>query len=181
MYPVILSAATQLFAKKGFEQPTMDEVAAAAGVQKATLYAYFDGKSVLVDAVISNLLLELPVLRPTDNAAPLREQLVDVGLQLQKLAAHSATVSLAHGFAARRLSAEQLTVWQKRHEEFEHFLAGLLKHHCGCEQPKRVAQLFLFLVAGDLRQESEAEHIVDTPRIQSAVDLILRAYPQRCM
>lgn len=181
MHPIILSAATQLFTEKGFDHPTMDEVATAAGVQKPTLYAYFDGKSALVDAVISNLLLELPVLRPTDDAVPLREQLVDVGLQLQELAAHSATVSLAHGFAERRLSAEQLTVWQKRHEEFEHFLAGLLKNHCGCEQPKRVAQLFLFLVAGDLRQESEAEHIVDTPRIQSAVDLILRAYPQRYM
>lgn len=177
MHPVILSAATQLFAKKGFEQPTMDEVAAAAGVQKATLYAYFDGKSALVDAVISNLLLELPVLRPTDDATPLREQLVDVGLQLQELAVHSATVSLALGFAERRLSAEQLTAWQKRHEEFEGFLAELLRHHCDCEQPKQVAQLFLLLVAGDLRQEPITAHIVDMPKIQSAVDLILRAYP----
>lgn len=177
MQPAILSAATQLFARKGFEQATMDEVAAAAGVQKATLYAYFDGKSALVDAVIDKLLQELPVLRQADDTVPLREQLVDVGLQLQELAAHSATVSLILGFAGRRLSAKQSAAWQKRHEEFERFLAGLLKHHCDCEHPRRVAQLFLLLVAGDLRQESVTEHIVDTPRIQSAVDLILRAYP----
>lgn len=175
MHPVILSAATQLFAKKGFEHPTMDEVAAAAGVQKATLYAYFDGKSALVDAVIDKLLQELPVLRLTDGALPLREQLVDVGFQLQELTARSAT--FARG---QRLSARQAAAWQERHEEFEGFLTGLLKHHCDCEQPKRVAQLFLLLVAGDMRNESVAEHLVDTPRVQSAVDLILRAYPQRC-
>jgi AcrR family transcriptional regulator len=179
MHPVILSAATQLFAQKGLDQPTMDEVAAAAGVQKATLYAYFDGKSALVDAVIDKLLQELPVLRLADDALTLREQLVDVGLQLQELAAHSATVSLIFGFTGQRLSAKQLTVWEKRHEEFERFLAGLLKHHCDCEQPKPVAQLFLLLVAGDLRQESVTERIVDMSRIQSAVDLILRAYPMR--
>lgn len=158
----------------------MDEVAAAAGVQKGTLYSYFEGKSALIDAVIDKLLQDLPVLRPADDTLSLREQLVDLGLQLQELTAYSATISLTLGFAGRRLSAKQLAAWQKRHEEFESFLAGLLKHHCDCEQPKRVAQLFLLLVAGDLRPEPAAEHIIGTPRIQSAVDLILRAYPLCC-
>ena len=178
MHPVILSAATKLFAEKGFEQPTMDEVAAAAGVQKPTLYAYFDGKSALVDAVISNLLLDLPVLRPTNKTAPLREQLVDVGLQLQELAAHSATVSLALGFAEQRLSVEQLTAWRTRHEEFKRFLVGILKHHCSCERPEQLAQLFLLLVSGDLRPVVTAAHVVDPERIEVAVDLLMRAYPR---
>lgn len=181
MHPVILNAAAQLFAQKGFEQPTMDEMAAAAGVQKATLYAYFDGKSALVDAVIDKLLQELPSLQPTDDALPLHEQLVDLGVQLQQLAAHSAALPISLGLAGHRLAPQQLAVWQKRHEEFEGFLAGLLKHHCDCEQPERVAQLFLLLVAGDLRHESAAEHIADTPRIQSAVDLVLRAHPSHAM
>lgn len=180
MHPVILGAATRLFAQKGFEQPTMDEVAAAAGVQKATLYAYFDGKSALVDAVIDKLLQELPSLQPPDDTLPLHEQFVDLGVQLQHLAAHSAALSMSLGLAGHRLASQQLATWQKRHEEFEGFLARLLKQHCDCEQPERVAQLFLLLVAGDLHHESLAGHIADTPRIQSAVDLVLRAYPMRC-
>jgi AcrR family transcriptional regulator len=178
--PAILSAATELFARRGFEQPTMDEVAAAAGVRKATLYSYFDGKSALVEAAIEKLLQELPALRSADGALPLRQQLIDVGLQLQELAAHSTTASLTIGFAEQRLSAKQLAAWRKRYEEFEIFLTELLKHHCDCEQSKRVALLFLLLVVGDLGPESAAEHIIDMPRIESAVDLLLRAYPQRC-
>ena len=178
--PVILHAAIGLFARRGFEQPTMDEVATAAGVSKATLYSYFDGKSALLDAVIDELCRELPALCSTDGTLPLRRQLIDVGLQLQELAAHSATVSLTIGFAEQRLSAKQLAAWQRRYEEFESFLTGLLEHHCDCEQPKRVAQLFLLLVVGDLGPESNAQHVADPPRIESAVDLLLRAYPQRC-
>lgn len=177
--PVILRAAMRLFAQLGFEQPTMDQVAAAAGVRKATLYSYFDGKSALIDAAIDALLLELPVLRSTVGALPLREQLIDVGLQLQALAGHPATASLTRRLAEQRLSAEQLAAWRRRYEEFESFLAGLLKRHCDCERPEQVAQLFLLLVADDLRSRSTALHTVDAPRIESAVDLVLRAHPHR--
>jgi AcrR family transcriptional regulator len=112
-----------LFSQRGFEQPTMDEVATAARVSKATLYSYFDGKSALIDAVIDELLRELPALRSPDGALPLRQQLIDVGLQLQKLAAHPAAVLLTIRLAEQRLSAEQLAAWRRRYEEFETFLA----------------------------------------------------------
>nr|WP_255746316.1 TetR/AcrR family transcriptional regulator [Lysobacter sp. CFH 32150] len=176
MRSVILGAATRLFAQRGFEQLTMAEVASAAGVQKATLYSYFDGKSALVDAAIETLLEELPVLRPLDGSRPLRQQLIDIGLQLQELAAHPAAVSLAIGIAEQRLSAKQLAAWQRRYEEFERFLAELLERHCHCEDPKQVARLFVLLVVGDLCPQSA---ILDKepPRIERAVDFLLRAYP----
>lgn len=158
----------------------MDEVATAAGVSKATLYSYFDGKSALIAAVIDELCRELPALRSTDGSLPLRRQLIDVGLQLQELAVHFVAASLTIGYAEQRLSPKQLAAWQRRYEEFERFLAGLLVHHCDCEQPKRVAQLFLLLVVGDLSPALNMQHIVDPSRIESAVDLLLRAYPQRC-
>lgn len=160
-----------LFAQRGFEQPTMDEVAEAAGVRKATLYSYFDGRSELIEAVIDMWLYELPVLRSIDGALPLRQQLIDVGRQLQDLAAHPAAASLI--LAGQRLSAEQLAAWRRRYEEFERFLAGLLERHCRCEQPRQVAQLFQLLVVGDLRPESAALHIAEQPRVERAVDLLL--------
>jgi AcrR family transcriptional regulator len=43
----ILAAAARLFAQKGFEATTMDDVAGAAGVSKATLYRYITSKEEL--------------------------------------------------------------------------------------------------------------------------------------
>lgn len=40
----ILEAARKVFARKGFEEATMDEIAAAAGLAKGTLYLYFKSK-----------------------------------------------------------------------------------------------------------------------------------------
>jgi AcrR family transcriptional regulator len=40
----ILEAARKVFARKGFEKATMDEIAEAAGVAKGTVYLYFQSK-----------------------------------------------------------------------------------------------------------------------------------------
>src|SRR5271163_5169155 len=40
----IVDAARKLFAKKGFADATMDEIAAACGLAKGTLYLYFKSK-----------------------------------------------------------------------------------------------------------------------------------------
>jgi len=40
----ILESARKVFAKKGFADATMDEIAGAAGVAKGTLYLYFESK-----------------------------------------------------------------------------------------------------------------------------------------
>lgn len=47
----ILDAAVKVFAKKGFEQTSVDDIAAAAKVAKGTLYYHFDSK----DAILVNL------------------------------------------------------------------------------------------------------------------------------
>src|SRR5258707_14774994 len=40
----ILAAARKVFAKRGFDTATVDDIAAAAGVAKGTLYLYFRSK-----------------------------------------------------------------------------------------------------------------------------------------
>lgn len=47
----IIEAATQVFAEKGFEGATMDDIAAAVGINKATIYLYFDSKDALIRAI----------------------------------------------------------------------------------------------------------------------------------
>lgn len=51
----ILAAARTLLDQRGLEAMTMDEIAAAAGVAKGTLYLYFQGKDDLILAMLSQV------------------------------------------------------------------------------------------------------------------------------
>ncbi|MFQ3566098.1 MAG: helix-turn-helix domain-containing protein [Aggregatilineales bacterium] len=48
----ILDAATDLFARYGYDKTTMDDIAAASGVSKGALYLEFAGKEALFDALL---------------------------------------------------------------------------------------------------------------------------------
>lgn len=49
----ILAAAAEVFARRGFGEATVDEIAAAAGVGKGTIYLYFPGKRGLFLAMLA--------------------------------------------------------------------------------------------------------------------------------
>lgn len=55
----ILKASRQLFSAKGFEQTTMDDIAARAEVSKATLYNYFTNKGSLLLGIAQTALDEI--------------------------------------------------------------------------------------------------------------------------
>ncbi len=55
----ILQAAYHVFAERGFEQATMDEIAKAAGVAKGTLYLYYPSKQDIYSAALHRSVLEL--------------------------------------------------------------------------------------------------------------------------
>ncbi len=44
----IVEAATRLFSERGFDAPTVDDIAAAADVAKGTIYNYFDSKEAIL-------------------------------------------------------------------------------------------------------------------------------------
>lgn len=48
----IVTAAREAFARGGYAQTTMDEIAAAAGISKGSLYNYFESKEALFEAVL---------------------------------------------------------------------------------------------------------------------------------
>jgi AcrR family transcriptional regulator len=74
----ILAAARQLLEQRGLEAMTMEEIAAAAGVAKGTLYLYFQSKDDLIQALITlvceNILkdLEASLQAPGTPAEKLR-------------------------------------------------------------------------------------------------------------
>lgn len=53
---VLLEAARQLFAERGPEEVTMAEVAAAAGVARATVFNYFGSKHALIEGITEDVL-----------------------------------------------------------------------------------------------------------------------------
>lgn len=50
----IIDGARRVFFEKGYDGASMDEVAKAAGVSKATIYVYFGGKEDLFEALVVN-------------------------------------------------------------------------------------------------------------------------------
>ncbi|HUX07947.1 MAG TPA: TetR/AcrR family transcriptional regulator [Acidobacteriota bacterium] len=50
----IITTAVDLFARKGFSDVTTREIAAAAGINEATIYKYFSSKEELFDAVVTH-------------------------------------------------------------------------------------------------------------------------------
>lgn len=50
----ILDAALRIFARKGFAESTVDEIAVEAGLAKATLYLYFPSKEALLQKLVDH-------------------------------------------------------------------------------------------------------------------------------
>jgi AcrR family transcriptional regulator len=69
----IIGAVNRLLSEKGFEAMTVDEVAAAVGVAKASLYKHFPSKEDLAAAAMSHLLAQAQVF--LDSLDPKRSPL----------------------------------------------------------------------------------------------------------
>lgn len=55
----ILDAAQQIFLKRGYQSASVDEIAEMAPASKPTIYAHFDGKQALFEAVIARVIAGL--------------------------------------------------------------------------------------------------------------------------
>jgi len=64
----ILEAATQVFARLGFNKATMDDIVAESGLSKGTLYWYFKSKDEIIIAILDSFFNEeLGALQAMDN------------------------------------------------------------------------------------------------------------------
>ena len=67
----ILASATELFAQKGYHDVTMEEIAAAVGVAKGTLYLYFPSKEELYWGILERGLHDLFARLEEEAARPI--------------------------------------------------------------------------------------------------------------
>ncbi|RMD47912.1 MAG: TetR/AcrR family transcriptional regulator, partial [Ignavibacteria bacterium] len=82
----ILSAALKLFANKGYEKTTLDEIASAAEFGKGTLYNYFSNKEEIFVAILEEVTTGyLNQLKSTfDSTASLKELILNVSKNIFK-------------------------------------------------------------------------------------------------
>jgi len=92
----IVEGARQVFLSAGFDGASMNDVARTAGVSKGTLYAYFDSKDELFEAIIRGEFAQsaerLCTFRREGDA---REMLNDFGVRLISRMAEPGTRALA--------------------------------------------------------------------------------------
>ncbi len=82
----ILSAATEVFAQKGFYKARMDDIAAQARLSKGTLYLYFKSKDAIILALLDRLfqpeMRQLAALHTAEGSASERlEQFVAIMIE----------------------------------------------------------------------------------------------------
>ena len=93
-HEAILRHARRMFTTLGFSGTSMDELADAAGVSKATIYNHFDSKECLFETVLRELVQQLPTPAELVGRAhdPLPERLAAIAHD----ACHLATSPLMH-------------------------------------------------------------------------------------
>ena len=74
----ILTAARDVFAKRGYHQSTIDDVVAEAGVARGTFYLYFEDKravfSDLMDRFFTSITMAISRIDVSEGATPVAEQ-----------------------------------------------------------------------------------------------------------
>ncbi len=82
----IMDAARTIFIRLGYDGASMNDVAAEAGVSKATLYVYFANKEALFAALIEEMVAVLPenALKLEHSVGDLRDTLVEMGVILMR-------------------------------------------------------------------------------------------------
>jgi AcrR family transcriptional regulator len=79
----ILDAAQRVFLKRGYQSASLDEIAQVAPASKPTIYAHFDGKEVLFEAVVARVLDGLTNFKGFDpKGRTVQDKLASLGIEV---------------------------------------------------------------------------------------------------
>jgi TetR/AcrR family transcriptional regulator, mexJK operon transcriptional repressor len=190
----ILAAAKRMFLERGFGAVSMDALARAAGVSKATVYAHFAGKEELFGAVIGRECEryfaefssgELDPGRLRASLTTLGQRFLDLLLSPDGIALHRLIVG-----EVSRFPVLGEVFWRAGPErtlaQIEAFLkAAAASGVLDIADPRLAAEQFTGLVRGEtqLRHLVRLERGADQPKIaaivDAAVDTFLRAFERR--
>lgn len=155
---IVARAAWQLFLDQGFSATSMDAIAKAAGVSKATLYAYFPSKEALFASLIvaecESLQRDLPLPK---LSAGLSESLRDFAKQYLRTFIHRKDVAFVRIIAneSGRFPVLARLFYESGPEATVRRLSGFLEEARAeklleFDDPLEAARQFLALVRGEL-------------------------------
>ena len=123
--------AMRLFAKQGYEQTTIEQIAAAVEISPSTLFNYFPSKEDVVlydayDPVLASLLLE----RPADE--PLSVSFRHVMEAMGDIFERDRDIILARGKLWFEVPALRARLWEEM-EKAQAFMSGLIAQRAGLD------------------------------------------------
>jgi TetR/AcrR family transcriptional repressor of mexJK operon len=159
----VLLAARSVFLDQGYDGASMDAIAAAAGVSKATVYAYFDGKDQLFTEMVAGYCDEQKeaVAEIEDEHLPIGEALNRILLTLMRYLAHPRAIAFSTmivGQAGRFPELGRIFV-ETGAMELQAQLAGVLRRaaergELELEDPALTAELLIAMVRGVVQSRS---------------------------
>lgn len=186
----ILEAAKQLFTQHGFDGVSMDQIAAAAGVSKLTVYSHFGDKDALFLAAVRAKCEEVmpPELYLAALKGPLREQLTEIARAFFGLITSQEALSM-HRMMLTESSdphARQM-FWEAGPKQVKAAFAQFLDSRIEAGElvvpdVTRAASQFFCLLKGELHMRmasglcGKPEPAEVDAHIDATVDLFLRAY-----
>ncbi|MCJ2016246.1 TetR/AcrR family transcriptional regulator [Methylobacterium sp. E-065] len=188
----IVEVATRLFIERGFDGTSIDAVAEAAGVSKPTLYARYQDKRALFEAVLQDRIREwLAPLSAATEAQALRATPLDAATVLDELSRNLLDRSQAPGAAAltRCIAAQAMQFPNLAKLAYEEgwlrgvrAVGGLLgvmaeQGQISVDDPEIAADLFLNLIMGRSSKQAlygvEVDPEAQEKRRRAAVALFL--------
>lgn len=144
----MLEAASRVFARRGYDPASMDEIASEAGVGKPTLYRYFDGKAALFVAVFLHTLDRLEtrmesVLR--DEADPEARLRGVVGILVPTFRDHLVSLHVLSQDAAM-IDQSKRRIFRERRNRIADHLARALDRPGAAAEPLRTAHLVIGMI-----------------------------------
>jgi AcrR family transcriptional regulator len=185
-----LVQARRFFTELGFDRSSMDVIAEAAGVAKATVYKHFGSKEALFETVLQSLLQELPT--PDEMIAaprgPLPARLHAIATGISRLAISPLLRGLQRMLALPMQSSRFAgrSFWRESLEPYQHAFADLLGEEAfagrlAVPDPAAASSQFFSLVGSEpfirvLMGEAAVADEVLAAHVDAAVAAFLRAY-----
>ena len=178
----ILAGAQKLFQQFGLKKTTMDEIAAACGKAKSTLYHYFKSKEEVFDAVLAK---EMTDLRKLVRSKVEEHKTVVDKMSVYILEFHKLVLNKANLYRVMQFELLSEAIARKHYlhmMEFEEaYISRILEDgraagelpHIGKDDVQWVSEFFCSAFIGIVRHSIEVDGYFDEVKIQKAIDLFI--------